>query len=238
MLQATRWQWPGLMMGTPRLLCGLAGGATAQEKKSFDKHDASALNAALKDVINAGANLYNDNGDHRRTRAHRLPAVGSLLRGADLQKKIDASLAGCDQADMPRRAHELRKVLDEIRARTKASEVKKMPDTKKMPDITEPESKEKGEVAGTLVFQGKGVAGGYLVTLISGGGKKFSAAIKKDGSFLFPAPIPVGEYRIAIEAVPDAQGPLLPDRYGSEKTSGLAIRVQKGKQHVDLNLVK
>ena len=34
------------------------------------------------------------------------------------------------------------------------------------------------------------------------------------------------------------KGPALPPRYASEKTSGLVIRVQAGKQQVDLNLVK
>jgi hypothetical protein len=216
------------------LLCGLAGGAAAQEKKTYEKHDASALNTALRDVINAGAKLYNDNGDHAG--CYRM-YQGSLLSvrpfvAPDLQRKIDASLAGCDQlGSFAERAFELRRVLDEIRARTKAPETK-------APEAKEPESKEKGQVAGTLMFQGKGVAGGYFVTLISGSGKKFSAAIQKDGSFGFKTPIPVGEYRIAIEPVPEAKGPDLPMRYASETTSGLVIRVQVGKQAVDLNLVK
>jgi hypothetical protein len=221
MLQATRWRWAGVMIG---VLYAFTGSAAAQDKKPYEKHDASALNAALKDVINAGAKLYNDNGDHAG--CYRM-YQGSLLSvrpfvAPDLQKKIDDNLAGCEQlGSFADRAFALRRVLDEIRDKTKA-----------------PESKEKGEVAGKLMFEGKGVAGGYFVTLIAAGGKKFSSAIQKDGSFQFKTPIPVGEYRIAIEPIPETKGPPLPARYASETSSGLVIRVQAGKQQVDLNLVK
>jgi hypothetical protein len=87
------------------------------------KHDASALNGALKDVINAGAKVYNDNGDHAG--CYRM-YQGSLLSvrpflAPDLQKKIDAGVAKAETlGSFADRAHELRGVLDEIRDRTKA----------------------------------------------------------------------------------------------------------------------
>jgi hypothetical protein len=53
-------------------------------------------------------------------------------------------------------------------------------------------------------------------------------------------PLAPGEYRVAIEPIPgdNFKGPPLPERYRSEATSSLTIRVQAGKQTVDLNLVK
>ena len=135
MLQATRWRWASLMIGVLVLLqrCG----ARAQEKKAFEKHDASALNDALRVVINAGAKLYNDNGDHAG--CYRM-YQGSLLSvrpfvAPDLQKKIDASIASCEQlGSFADRAFELRRVLDEIRDRTKTT----LPEIKKVPEQGSP----------------------------------------------------------------------------------------------------
>lgn len=223
MLHATRWRWAGLWIGAA-LLCGSAGAAAAQEKKPFEKHDGSALNAALRDVINAGAKLYNDNGDHAG--CYRM-YQGSLLSvkpfmAPDMQMKIDDSIAKAETlGSYADRAFELRKVLDEIRDKTRP-----------------PESKEKGVVTGTVVFDSKPVAGGYLVKLFGTGGKEFSTAIQKDGKFQFKATIPVGEYRIAIVPSATEKGPPLPARYASEAKSGLVIRVQPGPQQVELKLVK
>jgi hypothetical protein len=228
MLQATRWRWAGLMIGAA-LLCGLAGGTGAQEKKPYEKHDASALNAALKDVINAGAKLYNDNGDHAG--CYRM-YQGSLLSvrpflAPELQKKIDASVAKAETlGSFAERAFELRKVLDEIRDKTKAPESK---------ETKAPGSKENGQITGRVVFDGKPIPGGFSVTLVSSKGTLVSSAGQKDGSFAFKD-IPVAEYRVAI--ITDTKAGVLPARYGSVETSGLEIRVQPGKQQVDLNLVK
>ena len=75
--------------------------------------------------------------------------------------------------------------------------------------------------------------------MIGEGGKKFSSAIQKDGTFQFKTGIPPGEYRIAIEPIPGEANEVtaLPIRYTKEGTSGLSVRVQAGKQQVDLNLV-
>jgi hypothetical protein len=127
MFQSTRWLWVVLVIGGAMLSANAVNG---QDKKPAVKHDASALNLALRDVINAGAILYNENGDHAGCfRMYQ----GSLLSvkpfvASDLQKKIDASLASSDKlGSYADRAHELRKVLNEIRERTKAPAEKIMP---------------------------------------------------------------------------------------------------------------
>jgi hypothetical protein len=225
MLKATRWRYAGVL-AVGAMLCALSGSNSAQErqeKKPFEKHDASDLNSSLRDVINVGAKMFNDQGDHAG--CYRL-YQGSLLSvrpflAPDLQKKIDQGIANAEKMGIyADRAFELRRVLDEIRASTKSTS-------------------DKGEVAGRLMFQGRPVNGGYFVTLVGAEGKKFSSAIQKDGSFQFKTPISAGEYRIAIEGIPGekTKGLSLPPRYAAEGTSGLSIRVQTGKQHVDLNLV-
>jgi hypothetical protein len=234
MIQTIRWYPAGLLALAAMLFVG-AGGLSAQEKKPYEKHDMSALNNSLRDVINAGARMYNEQGDHAgcyRLYQGSLLSVRPFLSG-DLQKKIDQGIAKSEMlptyAD---RAFELRRVLDEIRDKTKTGGSDKKDKTMKG-DL------DKGQVAGKLTFQGKPVAGRYFVTLIGEGGKKFSSAIQKDGSFKFKTEIPTGEYRVAIEPIPGEANEVtaLPARYTKEGSSGLTVRVQAGKQQVDFNLV-
>lgn len=226
MLHWKRWRGASLLAAAA-LLCAAGAGTRAQEKKTFEKHDAAALNLALRDVINTGAKLYNENGDHAgcfRMYEGALIAVKPFV-APDLQKKIDASLGKCDQlGSYAERSFELRKILDEIRERTKGPG-----------DGKAPAAKGEGTISGKVTFEGKPVAGGYVVVLIGAEKNKFSAAIHKDGTFTLS--VPVGEYRVAIEPIPGAKGQPLPPRYNSPATSSLAIRVQPGKQDVDLNLV-
>src|SRR5438132_3526601 len=87
-----------------------------QEQKASDKK----VYDVLRTVINAGADLYNRDGD--RAGCYRL-YQGSLLTirpllepYPDLQKEIDAALTSADsQASVGARAHTLRKVLGKIR---------------------------------------------------------------------------------------------------------------------------
>ena len=418
----THWWWAGLLM-TGTLLFAFAGSNTAQDKKQpYGKHDQTALYNSLREVINTGAKMFNDQGDHAgcfRVYQGSLIAVRPFL-APELQTKIDQSLANADKfGTFADRAFELRKVLDEIRDKTRptstgekkvddkkgdkkddgkdkkdmkdkkddkkdvkdkkdmrdkkddkkdikdkkdvkdkkddmkdkkdakkdgvkdgakdakkdpakdakkdpvkdgAKDAKKDPvkdapkdakkdpvkdtpkdakkdspkdakkdgakDAKKDPvkdgakdakkdapkdakkdaakddakdakkdaskdakkDDVKDDAKDKkigaagnnGQVAGNLLFQGKAIPGGYFVTLVAKGGKKFSSAIQKDGSFQFKTPIPAGDYRIAIEAIPGEaiKGIALPPHYAADGTSGLSLRVQAGKQAVDLNLVK
>jgi hypothetical protein len=231
MLKATRWWCVGLL-AFGAMLVALAGSNSAQEtkeKKPNEKHDGSVLNETLRDVINAGRKMFNDEGDYAG--CYRL-FQGSLMTvrpflAADLQKKIDQGMANAEKMGrFDDRAFELRRVLDEIRASLKPA------------GTTGEKTKEMGQIAGKLMLDGKTVAGGYFVTLVSADGKKFSSAIQKDGSFQFKTPISPGEYIVIVEPIPGEKGPPLPPRYGAEGTSGLSIRVQTGKQQIELNLVK
>lgn len=248
MMKATRWWCLGLVI-TGAILCSQAGKSPAQDKKDekkkkeiapHEKHDGSALNDSLRDVINTGVKMFNDQGDHAgcyRLFQGSLLSVRPFLAG-DLQKKIDEGITNAEKMrSYADRAFELRRVIDEIRSSTPTGDKK---DKKKETKKTDEPASDKGQVSGRLIFQGKPVTGGYFVTLIGGDSKKFSSAIQKDGSFQFKTPIPLGEYRVAIEPIPGeaVKGVALPPRYASEGTSGLSIRVQAGKQQVDLNLVK
>ena len=245
MWNVSRWLCVGVL-AIGAVLQTWAGAGSAQEKKPYEKHDGSALNQSLRDVINAGAKMFNDQGDHAG--CYRL-YQGSLISvrpflPKELQTKIDTGITNAEK--MPSfadRAFELRRVLDEVRASTKSAGTnadKKIDDKKKEDKkIDEPKS-DKGLISGKLSFQGKAVTGGYFVTLISSDGKKFSSAIQKDGTFQFKTPIPLGAYGVAIEPIPGeaVKGIALPARYSAQATSSLTILVQGGNQQVELNLLK
>src|SRR5262245_38441019 len=205
------------------------GAGLSQDKKVADKHDAAALNAALRDVINAGAKIFNENGDHAgcyRMYQGALISVRPFL-APDLQKRIDDGMMTAEKLPFfADRAFELRRVLDDIRGQTKG------PDGKGGP------TGDKGQVSGNLLINGQPVPGGYFVTLIADDGKKYSSAINKVGEFQFKTPIPPGDYRVAIEPIPTEKAVAVPKRYTSESTSGLSVRIQAGKQQVNLELVK
>jgi hypothetical protein len=311
MVKATRWWWVSALTVSVMLFV-LAGSNPAQDKKPIEKHDSAALYNSLRDVINTGAKMYNEQNDHAG--CYRL-FQGSLLSvrpflAPDLQKKIDTGMASAEKLpNFAERAFELRRVIDDVRSQVKQGEPKveekkkdqkkidekkkdekkveekkveekkkdekkidekkkdekkveeKKKDEKKIDEKKKDETKveekkkdekkidekksaettsDKGQVAGKLTFDGKAIAGGYFVTLIGADGKKFSSALQKDGLFQFKTPIPKGEYRVAIEAIPGeaAKVSALPSRYSAEATSGLTVRVKGGKQQVDLNLVK
>ena len=63
MLKATRSWCVGLLV-TGSMLYACTDSGSAQDKKPYEKHDASALNQSLRDVINAGAKMFNEQGDH------------------------------------------------------------------------------------------------------------------------------------------------------------------------------
>jgi hypothetical protein len=113
------------------------GNNVAQEKKDKKvppKHDASVLNESLRDVINTGANMFNEQGDHAG--CYRL-YQGSLLSvrpfvAAALQKNIDDGINKAEKmSSFADRAFELRRVLDEVRAAAKSGEKGEKKDDKK-----------------------------------------------------------------------------------------------------------
>ena len=273
MTKATGWCVSALAIGM--MLSGWAASNGAQEKKIHEKHDASALNKSLRDVINVGAKMFNDQGDH--VGCYRL-YQGSLLSvrpflAPELQKRVDDGIGNAEKmGSYADRAFELRRILDEIRTSTKSApkivekkdepkekekkkdepkekEKKKDEPKEKEKKKDEPKEKEKkkdepadakGQINGTITYEGKPIAGGYFVTLIGKGDKKFSSAIQKDGTFRFATPIAEGEYRVVIESIPGEKAKVLalPPRYASAETSSLVIRVQTGKQLIHLSLVK
>src|SRR5262249_41078773 len=124
MLKAIRWWCVGLL-ALAAMLVALAGSGSAQEKKekvSYEKHDATSLNESLRDVINAGRKIFNEQGDYAG--CYRM-FQGSLMTvrpfvAPDLQKKIDQGMANAEKMGrFDDRAFELRRVLDEIRASLK-----------------------------------------------------------------------------------------------------------------------
>jgi hypothetical protein len=232
------------------VLCSIivAGPVSAQEGPPPGKHDASVLDASLKRLINVGADLFNEAGDHAgcyRLYQGGLLSIQPVLPG-ELQTRIDAALRSAEQA--PRysdKAFELRKALDDVRAWAKkhtpvgpAPKVvdKGQPPPKKVEVKIDPNL---GQVAGKVMYNGQPAPPGF-VTLV-GDGRRFSTSILNDGTFRFRTGLTPGTYRVAIERIPGAVIPEkldIPERYRSEKTSGIMVEIQRGQQIIDLDLVR
>jgi hypothetical protein len=257
-----RWCVSAALIGS--MLAVMAGSNRADEKKEPKKHDASALNGSLRIVIDTGAEIYNKQGDHAgcyRIYQGGLLAVKPFV-SPELQKRIDEGIGNAEKmGSYADRAFELRKVLDEIRTAYPAAKKddKKQEEKKdkkddardgeeqKIEQIAANDKEEKkaepagksGQASGTITYEGKPIAGGYSVIFVGKEKKKYTGPIQKDGTYQLTAPIPVGEYRVAIEPIADAKVKVvLPKRYASEETSGIAISVQAGKNRIELTLVK
>jgi truncated hemoglobin YjbI len=97
----------------------LHGGARAEggDDKSLDK----SLDAALRDVINQGAAMFNNQADfagcYRLYEGALMAVRPALGKYPELQKAIDRAIKEANALSrMHDRAHALRKVLDEVRA--------------------------------------------------------------------------------------------------------------------------
>jgi hemoglobin len=124
MLRVTRWR----VVLSACLAAALAAGAAraAEEKKdAMARPSASdlALHASLRDVINHGANLYNQgdwNGCYRLWEGALMSVKPLLGKRANLQKAIDDGIANARQDPMLwHRAWVLRTVLDQVRSELK-----------------------------------------------------------------------------------------------------------------------
>ena len=85
-------------------LFALTAGATTQEKSKISEQHAALLNQTLKEVIDSGAKIFNDNGDHAG--CYRM-WQGSLMSirpfvPADMKASIDKSLAGAKSSTITR----------------------------------------------------------------------------------------------------------------------------------------
>jgi len=94
----------------------------AGDDKAFEK----SLDAALRDVINQGAAIFNQQGDYagcyRLYQGALLTVRPLLFKNVELQAFIDRGMADAGaMARVDERAHALRKVLDEIRYTFNAS---------------------------------------------------------------------------------------------------------------------
>jgi hypothetical protein len=118
MTKTTRW-WCVNAVVIGAAVAVMAGSNRAQDTKEPDKQKEKMLSDALKDVINTGAKMFNEQGDHAG--CYRL-YQGSLLAvkpfvSPELQKRIDDGMNSAERLSAySERAFELRKVLDEIRA--------------------------------------------------------------------------------------------------------------------------
>jgi hemoglobin len=97
-------------------LCAPLAAGQDQGDKTFEKN----FEAGMREVINRGAAIFNNQGDYAgcyRIFEGALLAVKPLLGGYPaLQKKIEAALGNAESLpNMHDRAHALRKVLDEVR---------------------------------------------------------------------------------------------------------------------------
>src|SRR5207237_3624946 len=54
------------------------------------------------------------------------------------------------------------------------------------------DKKDKGEVSGTVMLDGKALPPGFFVTLVSSEGKRYSTAVQEEGSYRFTLGVPVG----------------------------------------------
>jgi hypothetical protein len=239
-LARNRWFVAAALMTTGIASAGIA----AAQDTPPQKHDASVLDAALKRLINVGADLFNESGDHAgcyRLYQGGLLSIQPVLPG-DLQARIDAAFRSADQA--PRyldKAFELRKALDDVRAWAKklgpapAKVAVEPPAVKKVEPKVDPNL---GQISGKVAFKGQPAPPGF-VTMIGADGRRFSTSILADGTFRFRTGLTPGDYRIAIERTPGAVIPKkldIPEQYRSEKTSGIVIRVEKGNQNISLDL--
>jgi hypothetical protein len=112
----------------------MTGAFPAQEQKGKgERNDAAVLRDALKEVINAGAELFNKYGDHAgcyRLYQGSLITIKPFLAPAT-QKEIEMALAEAEkQPRLSDRAFVLRKTLDGIRAQTAEKKAEEKKDDK------------------------------------------------------------------------------------------------------------
>src|SRR4051812_10385824 len=107
-----RWGWL-VMLAAASLVLFSDGTFQAQERK-----ESVELHESLREVINVGAKLFNEQGDHTGcSRLYRgAPLAAKPFLPPEAQKKIDENLLKANGRATPaERAFALRKALDEVR---------------------------------------------------------------------------------------------------------------------------
>jgi len=110
-----------------------------------------------------------------------------------------------------------------------------------------PKGPDMGQVSGTVTYKGKALPTGTIVFIPETEGALMATAeIREDGTYIagteqFGPGVPLGKHRVMISAFRD-HGPetsaeaLLPDKYGSDRKSGLTADVESGENVVDFSL--
>jgi hypothetical protein len=104
-------------------------------------------------------------------------------------------------------------------------------------------------VSGTVAYDGKPLANGYVTLIPDGPGETASGQIGPDGRFTLSTFAPgdgvrPGAYKVRIASylsearmdVPGSGKPAVPEKYWDANTSGLTFKVEGKSQSLDLNL--
>jgi hypothetical protein len=126
-------------------LCAVADDAAGSvSTKSVDQN----LHVVLRDVINQGADIFNQGdqaGCYRLFQGALMTARSQLAHHPDVQKLIDEGLTRTEQGSTGKRAWVLRKLLDDVRDKINPNPKKTSEKTKAVESPIPPEKK-KGDV--------------------------------------------------------------------------------------------
>jgi hypothetical protein len=220
---------------------------TAIDTKVIDR----SIIAALRDIHDRGADLYNLSKDYSATyrlyEGSLLTAKPLLAHRPDVQKAIDDGLtaAGKEQ-DAARRAFVLHEVIEKVRADLKGPTPAPKPPVEPKPPIeTKPkepapmpkpkEAKARGAtVSGKVTMQGKPLDAGTLtfVSLDQKTPKVVSTTIAKGGTYSLKD-LPPGKYAVAIAG---EKAGIVPAKFATTDTSGLSYQAQAGSNQYDIEL--
>jgi len=137
--------WPvslatGLLLVVGANRCFSADDTGSISIKSIDQ----SLHLALRDVINQGADIFNQGdqaGCYRLFQGALMTARGQLTHHPDVQKLIDDGLTRTEQGSTGKRAWVLRKLLDDVRDQINPNPKKSSEKTKPGESANPPEKK-------------------------------------------------------------------------------------------------
>ena len=143
-------RWPvsvatGFFMIVASNLCAVADDAAGSvSTKSVDQN----LHVVLRDVINQGADIFNQGdqaGCYRLFQGALMTARSQLAHHPDVQKLIDEGLTRTEQGSTGKRAWVLRKLLDDVRDKINPNP-KKSGEKTKPGESANPPEKKKSEI--------------------------------------------------------------------------------------------
>jgi hypothetical protein len=217
MVKTTRW-WRACLAMVGVMTVAFAGSNTAQEKKAYEKHDTTALYNSLKEVIDTGAKIYNEQGDHAG--CYRL-FQGSLLTvrpflAPDLQKKIDEGITSSENLrSYSERALKLRQIIGEVRAQMKPGGLSIAKDTK----VEEKKVEEKKKPEKKKVIEEKKPVPPKEDTPPIVQDKKNEEKKKEEKKKVIAKPVPLKSDQGAISGKVTLQGEMIPGGYSVTLTS-------------------